>query len=231
MCIADSLLRLASITAALHRNLGTTVQGPLADGTPSVCEAIDRHQIRNTVQEAAMNAVQPVYTGLIHFVSARIHPGRGRQLPSIAGSAEASRRELMERQRESKLNEAEAAKLDGFVHLSTSSVWRKQKLNSPDSRSLRIFQESSAPKGCGERASDVSTACSTRVMRRLLRRSITSSPRSCLEEARLVTRSAVLGRRTRAVTSPIRVQCRRHLAGNDRSLWSIIYARVDGDLF
>jgi hypothetical protein len=63
-----------------------------------------------------MNAIQPVYMELVDFVARGPTP---EEVANFRPSPEAQRRvaELLERQRESKLNEEEAAELDGFVQL------------------------------------------------------------------------------------------------------------------
>jgi hypothetical protein len=63
-----------------------------------------------------MNAIQPVYMELVDFVA---RGSTSEEVANFRPSPEAQRRvaELLERQRELKLNEEEAAELDGFVQL------------------------------------------------------------------------------------------------------------------
>jgi hypothetical protein len=63
-----------------------------------------------------MDAIQPVYMELVDFVARGSTP---EEVANFRPSPEAHGRvaELLERQRESKLTEEEAAQLDGFVQL------------------------------------------------------------------------------------------------------------------
>jgi hypothetical protein len=99
-----------------------------------------------------MNATEPVYMELVDFVA---RGSTAAQVASFRPSPEAQERvaELLQRQRESKLTEDEASELDGFVHLSTSSVWPKRKLNESWPAGFEVFSRT-ARRSCS--AGDVS---------------------------------------------------------------------------
>jgi hypothetical protein len=63
-----------------------------------------------------MNAIQPVYMELVDFVARGSTP---EEVANFRPSPEAQRRvaDLLERQRESRLTEEDAAELDSFVQL------------------------------------------------------------------------------------------------------------------